>query len=69
MRVVILNKPTVIDGVQHREGDVVQVADTTKTAPVKLVDNFTEECVKTVLVGKPLTKEVKPKEVQDGKAE
>lgn len=55
MRVIILNKNTVIDGVLRREGEVVQV-DTTPPKPIKLKDNFTEDCIKKVLVGKPKEK-------------
>lgn len=56
MRVIILNKDTIIDGVLRREGEVVQV-DTTPPKPVKLKDNFTEDCIRKVLVGKPKKKQ------------
>lgn len=63
MRVIILNKNTVIDGVLRREGEVVQV-DTTPPKPIKLKDNFTEDCIKKVLVGKP-KKKTKPLVVKE----
>lgn len=53
MRIIILDKPTVIDGILRREGEVVQVADDNKPKSVKLKDNFTEDCIKKVLVGEP----------------
>lgn len=66
MRIVILSKPAVVNGIQHRKGDVVQVADNEKPQKTVLKDTFDESCIKTVLKGGPLI--VKVKEVQDGKA-
>lgn len=65
MRVIILNKNTVIDGVLRREGEVVQV-DTAPPKPIKLKDNFTEDCIRKVLVGKPKEKPLVIKEIPNG---
>ncbi len=65
MRVIILNKDTVIDGVLRREGEVVQI-DTTPPKSVKLKDNFTEDCIRKVLVGKPKEKPLVIKEISNG---
>lgn len=57
MRIIILDKPVVIDGIQHREGDVVQIDDDVKPTPTKLKDTFTEDSIRKVLVGKPKKKQ------------
>jgi len=58
MRVVVLDKPAIIDGRQRRKGEVVLVNDNTKPAPTKLVDDFNEGCIRKVLVGEPLATKV-----------
>ncbi len=57
-RVVILSQDCILDGRPCRKGEVVQVADETKPKPVKLVDNFNEDCIKSVLVGTPIVKPI-----------
>lgn len=66
MRIIILDKPVVIDGIQHREGDIVQIDDGVKLTSTKLKDTFTEDCIRKVLVGKPKEKPLVIKEIPNG---
>jgi len=68
MRVVVLDKPAIIDGRQRREGEVVLVADGIKPTLKKLVNNFDESYIRKVLVGKPLEKKpiaIEPKPTEE----